>query len=232
MLIRFVLVPLHDKVGVRNTIKSFAPDLLMSYTLEEGFHTSGLPLTPYSTFFDGVCMLADISGFTRLSGTFCERGKDGIDQLQLVVNGYLGQLVKIVYAYGGDVMKFAGDALVCVFLPSRLASIGVGRTLTLADVCSNAIQCATEVAEQCTDSLTVHVAISCGPICFAMLGGMHVPISLLPFPSLVYLSLDRNAWPLRRSVPYILGWTCSLLPMPRQTLWFLPQHLVLTWPHP
>ena len=158
-----------SQVGVRNTIKSFAPDMLMIYTLEEMFHTQKT-LTPYSTFFDGVCMLADISGFTRLSGKFCERGKDGIDQLQQVVNGYLGQLVKIVYAYGGDVMKFAGDALVCVFLPSRFG--GGGRILTLADVCSNAIQCATEVAEQCTDSLTVHVAISCGSICFAMLGGM------------------------------------------------------------
>ena len=152
----------------------------MTYTLEERFHTSGLPLTPYSKFFDGVCMLADISGFTRLSGTFCDRGKDGIDQLQLVVNGYLGQLVKIVYAYGGDVMKFAGDALVCVFFPNRLDSTGIGieTTLTLADVCSNAIQCATEVAEQCTDSLTVHVAISCGSICFAMLGGMKYATTL------------------------------------------------------
>ena len=161
-----------SQVGVRNTIKSFAPDMLMIYTLEEMFHTQKT-LTPYSTFFDGVCMLADISGFTRLSGKFCERGKDGIDQLQQVVNGYLGQLVKIVYAYGGDVMKFAGDALVCVFFPSRFA--GGGRILTLADVCSNAIQCATEVAEQCTDSLTVHVAISCGSICFAMLGGTKDP---------------------------------------------------------
>ena len=168
----------------------------MSYTLEERFHTSGLPLTPYSTFFDGVCMLADISGFTRLSGTFCERGKDGIDQLQLVVNGYLGQLVKIVYAYGGDVMKFAGDALVCVFLPSRLASIGVGRTLSLADVCSNAIQCATEVAEQCTDSLTVHVAISCGSICFAMLGGTDAPTLLIPhsYTYLLICILTMEMW--------------------------------------
>ena len=158
-----------SQVGVRNTIKSFAPDMLMIYTLEEQFHTRDRQLTPYSTFFDGVALLADISGFTRLSGTFCDRGKDGIDQLQQVVNGYLGQLVKIVYMYGGDVMKFAGDALVCVFLPGKFA--GGGRQLTLADVCSNAIQCATELAECCTDTLTVHVAVSCGSICFAMLGG-------------------------------------------------------------
>lgn len=158
-----------SQVGHRNTIKSFAPDLLMIYTLEKGFHTHSAELEPFSVVFDGVCLLADISGFTRLSGKYCEDGRNGIDQLQQATNGYLGQLVKIVYAYGGDVMKFAGDALVCVFRPSRYA-IG-GRESTVADVCSNAVLCATELAQICTDQLTIHVAVSCGPICFAMLGG-------------------------------------------------------------
>ena len=158
-----------SEMDCKNRIKSFAPDMLMTYTLENKFHLKGTKLCPFSIFFDGVCLLADVSGFTRLSGKFCEGGKDGIDLLQQVVNGYLGQLVKIVYAYGGDVMKFAGDALVCVFQPSRY--VVAGRELTVADACSNAVQCATELAQICTAELTIHVAVSCGPICFAMLGG-------------------------------------------------------------
>lgn len=154
-----------SNVGVRNTIKSFAPDMLMRYAL--GMHTEEKELEPHSIFFDGVCLLADISGFTRLSGKFCEGGKDGIDQLQQVVNGYLSQLVKTVYAYGGDVMKFAGDALVCVFQQDFKEGLQIG----LEHVCSNAVQCATVLAQICTDQLTIHVAVSCGSICFAMLGG-------------------------------------------------------------
>lgn len=156
-------------VDVKNIIQSFAPDLLMRHTRDRYVDVVGNKLEPFSVYFNGVCLLADISGFTRLSGKFCEGGKDGIDQLQQVVNGYLGQLVKIVYAYGGDVMKFAGDALVCVFQPSRYD--GAGKELSIADTCSNAAQCASELTQICTEQLTIHVAISCGPICFAMLGG-------------------------------------------------------------
>jgi hypothetical protein len=156
-----------SQVGQRNTTKSFAPDMLMRYTLEKGMHTRSKELEPFSVFFDGVCLLADISGFTRLSGKFCEGGKDGIDKLQQVVNDYLSQLVKTVYAYGGDVMKFAGDALVCVFQQGLVKGLQIG----LEQVCSNAVQCATVLAQICTDQLTIHVAVSCGSICFAMLGG-------------------------------------------------------------
>ena len=160
-----------SQVGVRNTIKAFVPDILMIHTLEERLHAEAGNLTPFSIFFDGVCLLADISGFTSLSSAFCAEGLNGLDQLQQATSGYLGQLVKIIYAYGGDVMKFAGDALVCVF---RSGSHGPsGRKTTVAEICSHAMLCATELAQVCTDKLTVHVAMSCGPICFAMIGGYN-----------------------------------------------------------
>ena len=158
-----------SQLGLRNTIKSFAPDMLMAYTLSKGFHVEGVSLQPFSVFFEGVCMLADISGFTRLSGNFCSAGKYGIDQLQQATNTYLAELVKTVYSYGGDVLKFAGDALVCVFQNKICA--GNRSDYTLPDICCNAVKCATELALICTPQLTIHVALSCGPMCFAMLGG-------------------------------------------------------------
>jgi len=62
-----------------------------------------------------VCLLVDISGFTKLSASYCEKGKVGIDGLQLVTNGYMEKLVQCIYAYDGDIIKFAGDAIICVF---------------------------------------------------------------------------------------------------------------------
>ena len=158
-----------SQVGLRNTIKSFAPDMLMKYTLDRRNNLDDIPLVPASVFFQGVILLADISGFTRLSGQYCSNGRLGIDQLQQATNGYLGELVKLIYAYGGDVIKFAGDAIICVFQPRRYAA--TGKELNIADACSNAVQCATDLAQICTDQLTIHVAVSCGPMCFAMLGG-------------------------------------------------------------
>lgn len=162
-----------SQVGLRNTIKSFASDMLMAHVLDKKLYLDEVNLEPFSFFFDGVILLADISGFTRLSGHFCSNGRVGIDQLQQATNGYLGELVNLIYAYGGDVMKFAGDALVCVFQPKRYVTKGNGKELTISDVCSNAVQCATELAQICTDQLTIHVAVSCGSICFAMLGGLN-----------------------------------------------------------
>mmetsp|Transcript_27908 Transcript_27908/g.26759 ORF Transcript_27908/g.26759 Transcript_27908/m.26759 type:complete len:1469 (+) Transcript_27908:102-4508(+) len=143
--------------------------MLLQYALENEVQLHEHKKEPHSVFFDAVVLLADISGFTRVAGNLCKGGKDGLDKLQKVTNDYLGELVNIIYSYKGDVMKFAGDALICVFQPSRYSRKG----MTLSDVCSNAVQCAGELAQVSIDKLTIHVAISCGSICFAMLGGYN-----------------------------------------------------------
>lgn len=34
-----------------------------------------------------------------------------------IINSYYSNLVNIVYSFGGDIIKIAGDALYCVFMP-------------------------------------------------------------------------------------------------------------------
>ena len=93
------------------TISSFVPSILLNNLSEER-----PAMKPYSSTMNGICLMADISGFTRLSGVFCSQGKDGLDGLQSATSGYMGSLVNAIYVYGGDVIKFAGDALVCIFV--------------------------------------------------------------------------------------------------------------------
>ena len=52
--------------------------------------------------FYGACILADISGFTKLSSKLCDRGLDGLDDLHNAASGFLGKYVQIVYSYRGD----------------------------------------------------------------------------------------------------------------------------------
>jgi hypothetical protein len=128
-----------------------------------------------SFFFRGVCLIVDISGFTALSGSFCDAGKKGIDGLQVCTNGYIGQLVAIVHAHGGDIVKFAGDALVCVFAEEKFSTCSISEKK--ADIPLNvlirAMMCAKEVRSVRTDRLTVHVGMSCGEMCFGILGGVE-----------------------------------------------------------
>jgi hypothetical protein len=46
--------------------------------------------------FDTVCMLADISGFTRLSDQLCLLGPSGVDALSSVLNCFFDSLITIV----------------------------------------------------------------------------------------------------------------------------------------
>ena len=93
----------------------FVPEILVDYIKQ-----TEQELRPTSFFIHGVCLLVDISGFTKLSGDFCAEGKGGIDGLQLATNGYMGKLVEIIYSFGGDIIKFAGDAIICVFDSRRM----------------------------------------------------------------------------------------------------------------
>lgn len=90
-----------------HAIASFTPDSLI-YAL---LNTTMLAMIPntvqipnsskFKTFY-GVSLLADISGFTKLSSNFCLRGSSGLDDLHNVTSGFLGRLVKIIYWFNGD----------------------------------------------------------------------------------------------------------------------------------
>lgn len=102
--------------GNVDTTKCFVPEILATHLLGLDYED----LKPFSVTMDGICLLVDISGFTRLSGSFCAQGKDGIDGLHLATNGFMGQLVEVIYAHGGDIIKFAGDALICLFVAKKI----------------------------------------------------------------------------------------------------------------
>jgi class 3 adenylate cyclase len=191
-------------------VKRFVPTLLCD-TVNDRVARGRDFVEPVSSAFNGICLVVDISGFTKLSGEYCLMGKAGIDQLQLATNGYMGRLVEIVYEYGGDIVKFAGDALICVFLntvatrrrPNLLqrmtssnsefsdtnslesstcfdskdaisyvtpSNVQSATPVTSATVFS-ALLCAEKLRTIQSANLSVHVGMSCGELCFGVLGG-------------------------------------------------------------
>lgn len=59
--------------------------------------------------FYGVLLFVDISGFTALSQ------KLDVDHLRQFINAYFKKLIDIVRKYGGDIVKFAGDAMFIIW---------------------------------------------------------------------------------------------------------------------
>ena len=62
-----------------------------------------------------VVVFADISGFTNL-GEFCaKQGVRGNELLAFAINRYIEGMVKNLSKYGGDIIKFVGDALIVMW---------------------------------------------------------------------------------------------------------------------
>src|SRR5687767_1935754 len=70
---------------------------------------------PVAEEFQAAILFADISGFTLLTEHMMERGPSGVETLARILNEYFGQLINIIHDYGGDVVKFAGDAVIAVW---------------------------------------------------------------------------------------------------------------------
>ena len=62
-----------------------------------------------------VCLFADISGFTNISETCAKMGSRGCEELAFCMNRYMEGLVKGLSRYGGDIIKFIGDAMIVLW---------------------------------------------------------------------------------------------------------------------
>ena len=58
-------------------------------------------------------MIADISGFTKLAEHYGKLGDVGVEQLSLTLNKIFSVMIDMIEKWGGDIIKFAGDAIIC-----------------------------------------------------------------------------------------------------------------------
>jgi class 3 adenylate cyclase/tetratricopeptide (TPR) repeat protein len=70
---------------------------------------------PFLWTDQGVVLFADISGFTRLTEKLVKSGPEGIETLRATLNQCFGTLLEVIERWGGDVIKFAGDAVLAVW---------------------------------------------------------------------------------------------------------------------
>ena len=146
----------------------YAPRLLREHVSE----LSSQPLDPALARIDAALLLADISGFTPLTEKLAEAGRAGAERLSSILNGYFTRLIDVVERHGGDVIKFAGDALLALWTP-RPGEPDVGLAAW------RAAQCAFEVARELrgyradTFTLGLKISVGAGPANVAHLGGVY-----------------------------------------------------------
>ncbi len=68
----------------------------------------------------GAVMLADLSGFTPLAESLAAQGARGTEELTRLLNQILGAAADRIQRDGGELVKFAGDALLATWTDASL----------------------------------------------------------------------------------------------------------------
>lgn len=108
----------------RRALERFhAPDVVRRLMMQaERPRTDGL----FIESLTATVLFCDLSGFT----TFCETRAP--EEVGLLLNTYLGAMTEIVFAHGGTVDKYIGDAIMCIF----------GAPFSAPDDAERAVRCA------------------------------------------------------------------------------------------
>lgn len=107
-------------------------------------------------FVEGSMLSADISGFTALSERMSAQGRIGAEQLSEIMSACFTGLIDAAASFGGDVLKFGGDALLVLFRGAdhqRRAALGAA-AMQHALIASSAAR---------RSALTMCVGVAVGP---------------------------------------------------------------------
>jgi class 3 adenylate cyclase len=115
----------------------------------------------------GVVLFADISGFSALTERLASEGSSP-DKIGEILSGALGSVVDAVTEFGGDVMTFAGDAVLASWNDDDLEN-----TLALVlNAVGHANQALAITTEEAGDALGLRTGIAMGRIWEAVIGGV------------------------------------------------------------
>lgn len=68
---------------------------------------------------EGFSIFVDLSGFTKLTESLMQEGKNGAERLSVILNAIFAPMVDLVYQQGGFIPHFAGDAFTGIFLHEK-----------------------------------------------------------------------------------------------------------------
>eukprot|EP00759_Apiculatamorpha_spiralis_P049454 PhF_6_TR44256/c0_g1_i1/m.68115 len=104
-------------------------------------------------------MFVDVSGYSKAAAILQPLGPHALAD---AVNGYYSRMLSVIHRFHGDVVKFAGDAIIVVWSESNDRSV----------LCGLAALCAAELQSSCGEhndprsgvTFNIHIGLTCGHI--------------------------------------------------------------------
>jgi class 3 adenylate cyclase/tetratricopeptide (TPR) repeat protein len=118
----------------------------------------------------GAVLFADLTGFTALAEALENSGPSGAERLRGILDAFFSRLIDTLLAHGGDVLRFAGDALVALWPEDSPGALP--RAVRLAAQCAQAAQALTAASEPLDGvRLRLKVGIGAGTVQLSDVGG-------------------------------------------------------------
>jgi class 3 adenylate cyclase/tetratricopeptide (TPR) repeat protein len=150
------------------SVASFVPRIIERRIVSQ----AGPVAEPGEVTFQAGVLFADISGFTALTERLARAGPHGAEELTRLLNLYFGSIIDHVEMAGGDVLKFAGDALLAIWPASDDAQAMRTVVQRIADV-TETLQARMHEYEVAPGvRLSMKLAIGAGEVKVEHLGGV------------------------------------------------------------
>ena len=105
--------------SVIKSLIAYTPHFIRKFVTGNSFTIS----EPILQKLSGSILFIDISGFTSLNEQLAKLGPAGPEAVSKHINNYFARIIEVVHKYKGDVLKFAGDALICSFVSADVSSL-------------------------------------------------------------------------------------------------------------
>ena len=160
------------------TLISYVPGLIVQRLAEKPE-----PITQATAErFPAAVLFADIVGFTQLAETLTHASNErqGAEQLANLLNTFFTQVIDIITAHGGDVVKFAGDALLALWsAPNKRKGFLFDSERELTAATHQATYCALALQEQlypieiAGHQVAMQIGVSAGHVSAVHIGGVR-----------------------------------------------------------
>ncbi|MEM9596827.1 MAG: adenylate/guanylate cyclase domain-containing protein, partial [Acidobacteriota bacterium] len=155
-------------------LRSFVPPVVRRRLLEADTPPDG----PVERRFGAAILFADLTGFTPFAERLARRGAAGAELVKDSLNACFGRLVDRIHQHGGEVLVFAGDAVVALWDGgdgldgAKTHGDGLDGAAMRAARCGLELQAAMEdLPAELDGGLRLRVGVGAGEVWAAVVGG-------------------------------------------------------------
>ncbi len=169
-------MPVVSEEALIETLAAYVPGLVVRDLVADPTPIS----KPTAERFAAAVMFVDITGFTAIGERLSKQGLIGAEKLAQLLNESFSQMIDIIHHYGGEVTKFAGDALLALWpVPENIIRLSHAAQRELAKMAYRAAQCGlalqksihqNEAAQR--EYFSLQVGIGAGDVYSIHLGGV------------------------------------------------------------